>query len=392
MGLLIKPKDFLRGSLFFIACSAFWAGMEVEKWHPNRPVKANAIVQDTIPAFDTAAIRTHVVIGVGDIMLGTNYPSASYLPPHHGKHLLAHVKDTLLAADVLFGNLEGTLFDGAGKPKTCIDSTLCYLFRSPAAYVQHLTDTGFDFISLANNHSGDFGAEGRALTKATLAKAGLLYAGLAGTDETAILERNGLKWGFCAFAPNGGACDIRNIPRAKAIVQALSEQTDIVIVSFHGGAEGPEHQHVPRQKEEFHGENRGDVYAFAHAVVDAGADIVFGHGPHVTRAVELYNDRFIAYSLGNFCTYGRFKLIGPNGYAPIMAVTVDDEGRFVEGQITPVYQQKHHGPKIDPQKRAIYKIIELTRADFPETILDISLEGKISLKQAMIEPVSGSNN
>ena len=67
-------------------------------------------------------------------------------------------------------------------------------------------------------------------------------------------------------------------------------------------------------------QNRGSVYRFAHEVVDAGADVVFGHGPHVTRALEFYRDRLICYSLGNFATYRRFNLSGPNGIAPIVKV------------------------------------------------------------------------
>lgn len=329
-------------------------------------------VLDTLPQ-----ARTYRVIGVGDIMLGTDYPSPSHLPPNDGADLLAEVRDTLRQADITFGNLEGTLFDRGGKPKKCQDPAVCYVFRTPARYVRHFVDAGFDLLSLANNHSGDFGPEGRAKTKNTLHQAGIAFAGLVGTDEMVVIERAGKRWGLCAFSPNSGTCDLRNLARAQEIVRTLVEQADIVIVSFHGGAEGPTHQHVPRRTEHFHGENRGDVYAFAHAVVDAGADLVLGHGPHVTRAVELYNDRFIAYSLGNFCTFGRFSLAGPAGIAPILSIEVDDEGRFVSGQIIPTYQQKHHGPKFDPQGRATKAIIELTRTDFPETPLHILPDGRI---------------
>ncbi len=320
------------------------------------------------------------IIGVGDMMLGTNYPSKSYLPPNDGNDLLADVRDILKNADVTFGNLEGTMFDGEGTPKTCKDMSKCYVFRTPASYVRHFTDAGFDVLSLANNHSGDFGPVGRKGTKEVLKAAGIEFAGLAGTDETAIFERSGCKFGFCAFAPNVGTCDIRDIPRAKQIVASLKKQCDIVIVSFHGGAEGADHQNVPKRGETYLGENRGDVHAFAHAVIDAGADVVFGHGPHVTRAIELYKGRIIAYSLGNFCTYGRFSLSGPAGIAPILKVYTDKTGAFVKGEIIPTYQQKTHGPKIDPDKRVIAKIKELTAKDFPDTPLDISPDGKITKK------------
>ncbi len=322
--------------------------------------------------------KTVSIIGVGDMMLGTNYPSKKYLPPNGGSDLLADVRKQLLNADVTFGNLEGTLFDGEGTPKTCNDSSKCYVFRTPASYIRHFDDAGFDVLSIANNHSGDFGPTGRKGTKAVLKNAGIAYAGLEDTDETAIFERNGVRFGFCAFAPNSGTCDIRKIDRAKAIVASLEKQCDIVIVSFHGGAEGADNQHVVNKTEFYLEEDRGNVVKFSHAVIDAGADVVFGHGPHVTRAVELYKDRFIAYSLGNFCTYGRFSLSGPAGIAPIIKVVTDQKGEFVKGQITATYQQKTHGPKIDPDKRVISKIKELTKADFPNTALNISLDGSIS--------------
>lgn len=343
---------------------------------------ANQAVTDTIPPKDTLPPppKTIRIVGVGDMMLGTNYPSASYLPANGGKDLLTDVKDILVGADVAFGNLEGTLVEKGTMSKRCNDPSKCYAFRSPESYADHFSDAGFDLLSLANNHSGDFGGEGRRRTKELLDERGIKYAGLAGTDEQAILEKDGLKYGFCAFAPNSGTCDIRNIARAKQIVADLAAKTDIVIVSFHGGAEGVKNQHVPKRTETFYGENRGDVHAFAHGVIDAGADIVFGHGPHVTRAVELYQDRFIIYSLGNFCTYGRFSLSGAAGIAPIIELDVDEEGVFKAGYITPIYQAKTHGPRKDPQKRAITKLIELTNTDFPNSGLSISTDGKIERK------------
>jgi poly-gamma-glutamate capsule biosynthesis protein CapA/YwtB (metallophosphatase superfamily) len=324
--------------------------------------------------------KTISVIGVGDMMLGTNYPSKKYLPPNGGSDLLSDVRKLLLDADVTFGNLEGTMFDGEGTPKTCNDSTKCYVFRSPASYVRHFDDAGFDLLSIANNHSGDFGPSGRRGTKAVLKNAGIAFAGLEDTDETAIIERNGVKFGFCAFAPNSGTCDIRKIEKAKAIVNSLVGKCDIIIVSFHGGAEGAANQQVVNKTEFYLEEDRGNVVKFSHAVIDAGADIVFGHGPHVTRAVELYKERFIAYSLGNFCTYGRFSLNGPAGIAPIVKVFTDENGVFQRGEITATYQQKSHGPKRDPEKRVIAKIRELTKTDFPDSGLNIASDGAITKK------------
>ena len=291
----IHHKGFLPGSLcLFLICTFFlFEGATNPDIRSRDDVRASVFTD------------TFSIIGVGDMMLGTNYPSASYLPPNGGRDILAEVSEILRSADLTFGNLEGTILDSGGIPKRCNNPAACYVFRSPESYGRYFQEAGFDLLSLANNHSGDFGAEGRRRTKAVLDEAGIAYAGLAGTDEYTIIERKGLKIGFCAFSPNRGTVSIHDLDRASAIVRKLEEQSDIVLVSFHGGAEGSSHQHVPRKTETYYGENRGDVYRFAHTVIDAGADIVFGHGPHVTRAAELYKDRFIIYSLGNFATYGR---------------------------------------------------------------------------------------
>lgn len=377
-------KDFPMGSLFFVLLLASSLTNCQQPTSGDQSIATASLVSNTTeisidttpPPVDTP--KYHHIIGVGDMMLGTNYPSKSYLPANGGKDMLASVQDSLLVADVTFGNLEGTILDSGGTAKRCGNPDACYVFRSPESYGQHFANAGFDLLSLANNHSGDFGLTGRNKTKAVLDELDIAYAGLAGTDETAIIERDGIKYGFCAFAPNSGTCDVRNLSRAKSIVASLVPQCDIIIVSFHGGAEGSKHQNVTRKTETYYGENRGNVYNFAHAVVDAGADIVFGHGPHVTRAMELYNDRLICYSLGNFCTYGRFNVRGVNGVAPIVSLRVDDEGQFVDGKILPIYQMKTHGPKFDPQKRAIQLVRDLTASDIPDTDLEISEDGILS--------------
>ena len=383
----LRLKNFLLATVYLFFMSFPFGNCQEERTTATtHSAKEASINMDTINSpkmkkQDTLKTSELVsIIGVGDMMLGTNYPSTSYLPPNGGKELLVDVESILQKADVTFGNLEGTILNKGGTAKRCSNPSLCYVFRSPESYIEHYTKAGFDVLSIANNHSGDFGPIGRQRTKAILEQAGISYAGLAGTDEYSIFERNGLKYGFCAFAPNRGTCDIRNISKAKAIVAQLEQQTDIVIVSFHGGAEGAKHQHVPKKTETYYGENRGNVYQFAHAVIDAGADIVFGHGPHVTRAVELYKDRFITYSMGNFCTYGRFNLRGEAGIAPIFKIYTNRNGTFAYGEITPIYQQKTHGPKIDGQKRAIKKIIALTHSDFPETPLRISEDGRMERK------------
>ncbi len=319
------------------------------------------------------------IIGVGDMMLGSNYPDKTGLPPDEGKQLLMPVNEILKNADITFGNLEGVVLNSGGKVKKCSNPKICYAFRMPEFLVDNLLTAGFDAVSIANNHVGDFGQEGRDNTLKILDDKKIAAAGLL-SRPVCTFEKNGVKYGLAAFAPNSGTVNIRDIEAAKKIVSELAEKTDIVIVSFHGGAEGRNHQHVSKKTEMFYGEDRGNVYAFAHAVVDAGADVVFGHGPHVTRAVELYKNRLSAYSLGNFCTYGGFNLKNENGLAPILKVIMNKSGEFVKAEITPIKQPGRGGVVIDEEKKIIKIIKALTEKDFPETPLNISDEGVMTKK------------
>lgn len=327
---------------------------------------------------DTVALLpdTVTIIGVGDIMMGTNYPE-NKLPPDDGSHLMKAVDAYLRDADITFGNLEGTLLDDGGTPKKCRDPKVCYVFRTPVKYVQNLTKAGFDIVSLANNHAGDFGVTGRTSTMETLNAAGIAHAGQL-TQKFVVVEKDSIKYGLVAFAPNSGCVDINDLDEARRLVSHLDSICDIVIVSFHGGAEGAEYQNVPRANEYFYGENRGDVYHFSHTLIDAGADIIFGHGPHVTRAIEVYKQRFIAYSLGNFCTYRGISVSGINGQAPIIRLQTDRDGKFLRGKIIPTYQTYGEGVRVDPQNQAIKKIQELTKKDFPESQIQIAENGFIT--------------
>ena len=324
------------------------------------------------------------IIGVGDIMMGTNYPETpvgAYMPADSGRQLFAEVTPYFQTADIVFGNLEGVLLTKGGSPKRCNNPDVCYLFRMPEYYVKNLTAAGFNLMSIANNHMHDFGREGALNTLKVLTEAGIHAAGLENVCEYTIFEQNGIRYGFCAFAPNRGTVSINNYAKVKEIITHLDSLCDIIIVSFHGGAEGKTHNRVTKQRETFLGENRGNVYEFAHLCIDLGADVVFGHGPHVPRAIELYKDRFIAYSLGNFCTPYRVNRSGNGGYAPIIKVITDTTGRFISGELKSATQGDRTGPKFDAQKICIKEIKRLTDLDFPNGELDISPEGIITKKR-----------
>jgi len=320
------------------------------------------------------------IIGVGDIMLGTNYPSADYLPPNDGRDLLKSVAPILRDADLTVGNLEGAILTGKGTSKTTSDPGEAYAFKSPDHYVGYLADAGFDLLSIANNHANDFGETGRKNTIKRLAEASIHYAGLIEHPHT-VFTRDGVIYGFCAFAADKAAVNLNDYKTVRTIVAHLDAVADIVIVSVHSGGEGTEHKHITRKQEFFLGEDRGNPYEFARVAIDAGADIVLGHGPHVPRAVDIYKDRFIAYSLGNFATYRRFNLKGSNGLAPILKITVNRQGEFQSARVYSALQKGSGAPSPDPSRAAFKEICVLTRRDIPESGLVFGETGEISRKR-----------
>lgn len=332
------------------------------------------------PKADTLSVRA-----VGDVMLGSDFP-ADRLPANDGRDLLAPVADILRDADITFANVEGVLMDGGEPEKTCNDPSLCYLFRSPSRYADTLAWAGVDVASLANNHARDFGEAGRSASMQALARAGLAHTGRAG--DIASLEVNGLMVAVAGFAPNIGSWPILDIEGARHLVEGLAIGHDIVIVSFHGGAEGADAVYVPAGMETYYGEQRGDLRAFSHAVIDAGADLVIGHGPHVPRGLELYKGRLIAYSLGNFATHWGISVSGRKGYAPILDTRLDAQGRFLEGWIISAIQRRPDGVFIDDAQRAMHLMRELTREDFAGGSLEFGENGRL-LPKASSPPQAG---
>lgn len=323
---------------------------------------------------------TITLAAVGDIMMGTNFPNTSYLPRDTGRFLWDDVRDILSNADITFGNLEGTILNEGGEQKTCNNPKLCYVFRSPEYLAENFRESGFDLLSVANNHANDFGNTGRLNTQRVLDSLGIAHAG--SIDQPFTIQKIGqVKIGFCAFAPNRGTMSIHQTEKIKATLLHLDSLTDIVIASFHAGAEGSKHQHVTRKREIYYGEDRGNVYDLAHFMIDNGADVVLGHGPHIVRAIEVYQNKMIAYSLGNFLTYGRFNLRGLAGEAPLLELKINAKGDFLTGQIHAFRQSYTLGPRKDVHLSAIKTIQLLSLEDFPENPVTIDDLGIIDYQK-----------
>lgn len=328
---------------------------------------------------DTSVVSSALTIAlVGDVMPGTTYPQER-LPEEDGAQLFLDTRNLLQKADIAAGNMEGAIADTGETVKK--KSAMNYAFRIPTRYGRLLSEAGFDFMSMANNHVFDFGMAGVKSTEAVLNANSIAYAGIAGRRESVIVERRGVKYGFCAFGHNSYTLKHNDNANVSRIIRSLKREADVVIVSFHGGAEGAAARHLPQGKEEFLGEDRGNLRDFAHLCIDNGADVVYGHGPHVARAVELYKGHFIAYSLGNFCTPLGINITGVSGHAPLLILKINEaDGKFESGRIYSFVQKYGVGPRKDLRNSAAKDISELTKTDIPQSGLIIAADGTITKK------------
>ncbi|MCU0480713.1 MAG: CapA family protein [Anaerolineae bacterium] len=314
----------------------------------------------------------------GDIMLGSPFPNASRMPPNDGRDLLQLVKPIFEAADLAFANLEGPLHDSGNSAKCGPNSSSCYAFRMPTRYAAYLRDAGIDVVSLANNHANDFGEAGRDSTRRSLDGVGVKHAGSDKENYAmTVLDVKGRRVAVVAFAHNSLTPNVNDLDFARQLVTKAAAQADLVMVSFHGGAEGAANARVPQRSEVFLGEQRGNLPAFARTVIDAGADLVIGHGPHVLRGMEIYKDRLIAYSLGNFVTYGWFPLAGATAESLVLDARLDADGKFIDGRIHPFIQRDRGILTADPTKSSVRTIKRLSQMDFPNSAPNIADDGTI---------------
>lgn len=373
-------KVTLLTAIFFV--SSLLASCGGEKPQPasnGATTETNSASQPTKQQLDGDRTAPIQISAGGDIMLGSPYPNASRMPPNDGKDLLKLVTPLFEKADIAFANLEGPLIDSGNSGKCGAGSTRCFAFRMPTRYGQYLKDAGIDVVSLANNHAGDFGDLGRDTTRKTLDAVGVKHAGSdKGAYAMTFLEAKGRKVAVVAFAHNSIVPNVNDLDFARQLIEKADKDADLVVVSFHGGAEGAANARVPQRSEVFLGEQRGNLPAFARTVIDAGADVVIGHGPHVLRGMEIYKDRLIAYSLGNFVTYGWFPLAGATAETLVLDVKLDAEGKLIEGKINPFIQRDRGILTEDPTKSSIRTIKRLSQMDFPNSAPKISDDGVIT--------------
>lgn len=282
-----------------------------------------AVAEVPVPA-SAAPLR---VVAVGDIMLdGTARP---VLSENGYDYPFVRVKPLLAGAAVVFGNLEGPLTD-RGTP----EQNKTYIFRTPPAPASRaLRNAGFNVVSLANNHTMDFGPDGLAQTIEALDSAGVAHAGagsnLAEARRPVLIEAAGKRIAILAYsvtlpenyyaeADKPGTA-FAHETQVRADIAAARRQADIVLVSFHWGQE---HKTVLRDYQ----------IQLGHAAIDAGAAAVIGHHPHILQGVERYRDGVILYSLGNF-TFGSYS---KDAQVSAVAELEFDDNRVRTLRLTPI--------------------------------------------------------
>ncbi|WIM96260.1 CapA family protein [Actinoplanes oblitus] len=322
---------------------------------------------------ESAELPSITLSATGDIMMAD---APNGLPPRDGAGFFDGVRKSL-ASDLVMGNLEQPLTDDTGASKCGAGSANCYAFRSPPSYAKHLVEGGFQLLNLANNHAKDFGAAGNRNTIKALEGADLEHTGAQ--DQITVVEVKGVKVAVVGFSPYAGTNNLNDLAHSRAVITKAKETADLVVVQVHMGAEGSTRNHVKPGHEIYYREDRGDPIEFTHTVIDAGADVVIGHGPHVLRGMEFYKGKLIAYSLGNFAGGGHtLSKDGIKKYAGILRVTLTADGKYVSGKFLSTYLNDSGLPTRDTaNERGRELVNDLTKADFPETGASIGDDGTI---------------
>ncbi|HEY1164515.1 MAG TPA: CapA family protein [Chitinophaga sp.] len=342
-----------------VALPCFFSG-DTGVVHSTRQLPA--LISHELPAWQDPKDDTISISIVGDMMVGSSYPSRAMLPPEQEGSILQHALPYLQQTDLRIGNLESVVSDSVPVYKKC-GVTQCYAFCTPLKYAQWYKDAGFEYLNLSNNHSFDFGPKGVQHTLDFLSRNNIRTSGVQ-QHPTDTLTVKGTRIGFVSFAPHNNCLNLNDDSLVQARVTQLRPFCDVLVVFFHGGAEGYSRTRTPKAKEFFYGQDRGNVVRFAHLCVDAGADMVIGSGPHVVRGMELYKEKLIAYSLGNFATYSLFNLKHPYNLAPLLQVKITSRGQLVEHKVVSFLQYGEGVPKPDSAMSAFKLMRTLSQQDF----------------------------
>ncbi len=381
----------LKASLsvsFISCCFAVGISMGLLTRFQTQTSTRNQILVKTAPLADSTKIpitkkqntaKSIVIQAVGDVIPGTNYPNYR-LPSDSNQLIPKSVRAYLSRADVLFGNFETSLTNYRYSAKD-ISRGQVFAFRSPPEYSKLFADVGFDVFNIANNHARDFGMVGFKDTVKNLKNVGIETLGHK--NQILFLEKNNNKIAMVGFAPYEFYNSIHDLEAAKALVRKARKEANIVIISMHVGAEGTGALHTKNKTEYFYGENRGNSIKFARTMIDEGADLVLGHGPHVPRAMEMYKGKLIAYSLGNFLGYRTLSTVAQAGYSMILEVQMSPQGSLEKAKIIPVRMDKQGIPYIDQNFNTVQLVRYLNKSDFPNSPVEINQKGELVLAEKL---------
>lgn len=289
---------------------------------------------------------------VGDLVLGNSHVVEN-IPAEWDAMYFGQVGPYLKNTDLTLGNLEGALTNYT-KTLKVTGTGRSYAFRFPPRYAKLLKDTGFTALNVANNHSRDFGEQGFADTGDNLRQAAIAVVGLKG--QFATLQVKGLRLGMVGFGFYPHQNMVQDLAAASQLVAQAKAQSDYVVVTFHGGAEGDSAVFHGDSNELFLGENRGNAVAFARAVIDAGADLVVGHGPHVLRTIECYQGRPIFHSLGNFVGVGGLSIRSMAAMSAIGGVQLGAKGELLGVEFLPLRFSERKVPQADEREDASHLV------------------------------------
>ena len=252
---------------------------------------------------------TITVSSMGDCTLGTdeNFDQSTSLPAYYNSkgpdYFFQNVRSILEEDDLSIVNFEGTLTEETARA----DKT--FAFKADPEYTKILTGSSVEAANQANNHSHDYGEKSFTDTTEALQEAGITTFGY---EDTAIYEVKGIKIGLTGIyelATHEGCSEM-----LKENIASLKEEgADVIIVNFHWGVEK---EYYPNATQ----------VSLAHTAIDEGADLVIGHHPHVLEGVELYNGKYIAYSLGNFCFGGNKNPSDKDTMIFQMSFTITEDG------------------------------------------------------------------
>jgi len=310
--------------------------------------------------------ETFTFVGGGDIAL-TGSPDA---------RVLAGIRPFLRHKDLVIGNLEGTLATGGASKCGGGSGGACFAFRGSPEWADMLRRTGFMVMNVANNHAYDYGPSAQQETLRALRRAGLVHQGLPG--QITYVRAGKVKVALIGCAPYRWSQSLLDVRGTARLVRRASRHADVVLVYMHAGAEGVGAEHVRGDAESYLGEPRGNARGFAHAMIDAGADLVWASGPHVLRGVEWYHDRVIAYSIGNLAGTDTLSTDGSLSESALLRLTLDATGRFHTGDIVPLRLVDPGTPRLDPGGASISRIRGLSHEDFGPRAIRIASSGRIA--------------